>query len=246
MTVSCHNPVILGPTTMVVYPVVQGPKSPNIKTFTTDQGYPGVQGSVSLNDFPGVGAASDGSYLVAVCTRDGSPLAPPGSSNGVGLSRIEIPLSAFGTLPLLGATLIPGDPVDLRFTCFGSGTQPIQVTAYPAAAGPNSPDAQVFVSANGQPTVQADYKRRGNYDVRLDCLMSGTTRSLTVRANAFSPALTITGGGRPSPRPAGFLAVLRERLAVDEPGDVQPRGADAEPASAAQTHRCADAHPDSS
>ena len=191
VTVSCHNPVTIGPTTMVVYPVVQGPKSPNVKTFTTDQGYPGVQGSVSLDDFPGAGAAPDGSYLVALCTRDGSPLAPPGSSNGVGLSRIVIPLSAFGTLPLLGATPTPGDPVDLRFSCFGSGTQPIQVTAYPAAAGPNSPDAQVFVSANGQPTIQAYYSRRGNYDVRLDCLMSGTTKSLTVRASAFSPALTI-------------------------------------------------------
>jgi hypothetical protein len=189
VTVSCNNPTIVGPTTMVVYPVVQGPQSPNVKTFTTGQGYPGVQGSVSLNDFPGAGAASDGSYLVAVCTRDGSPLAPPGSSNGVGMSRIVIPLSAFGTLPLLGAT--PADAVDLPFTCFGAGTQPIQVTAYPAAAGPNSPDAQVFVSANGQPTVQATYNRRGSYDVRLDCLMSGTTKSLTVPAGAFSPALTI-------------------------------------------------------
>jgi hypothetical protein len=175
---------------MVVYPVVQGPQSPNLKTFTTDQGYPGVEGSVSLNDFAGAGATQDGSYLVAVCTRQGSPLDPPGSSSGVEISRIVIPLSAFGTLPLLGATPIPGDPIDLPFTCFGSGTQPVQVTAYPAAAGPNSPDAQVFVSANGQPIVQA-YSRRGSYDVRLDCLMSGTTRSLTVRASAFSPALAI-------------------------------------------------------
>ena len=199
VTVRCHNPVTIGPTTMVVYPVVQGPKSPKLKTFTTDQGYPGVQGSVSLNDFPGAGAASDGSYLVAVCTRDGSPLAPPGSSNGVGLSRIVIPLSAFGTLPLLSATLIPGDPVDLRFTCFGSGTQPIRVTAYPAAAGPDSPDAKVFVSTNGKPTIQADYERRGNYDVRLDCRMSGTTKSLTVRANAFPADLTIREGAGPPP-----------------------------------------------
>jgi hypothetical protein len=199
LTVSCHNPTTVGPTTMVVYPVMQGPKSPNIKTFTTAYGSPGVQGRVSLNDFPGVGTASDGSFLVAVCTRDGSPLAPPGSSNGVGLSRIVIPLSAFGTLPLLGATLIPGDPVDLRFTCFGLATQPIKVTAYPAAAGPNSPDAKVFDSANGQPTVQAGYERRGNYDVRLDCLMSGTTQSLTVRANAFPPDLSIRVGVGPPP-----------------------------------------------
>ena len=195
VTVSCNNPTIVGPTTMVVYPVVQGPHSPNLKTFTTDKGSPGVQGSVSLSDFPGALPASDGSYVVAACARGGSPLDPPGSSSGVVISRIVIPLSAFGTLPLLGAT--PADAVDLPFTCFGSGTQPVQVTAYPAAAGPNSPDAQVFVSANGQPTLQATYGRRGSYDVRLDCLMSGgATRSLTVPASAFPPALAIRKGGQ--------------------------------------------------
>jgi hypothetical protein len=185
VTVSCNNPTYYGPTTMVVYPVVQGPQSPNLKTFTTDQGYPGVQGGVSLNDFVGAGVA-DGSYLVAACTQGGSPLDPPGSSSGVEISRIAIPLSAFGTPPLLGAT--PADGVDLPFTCFGAG--PAQVTAYPAAAGPNSPDAQVF--ANGQPTIQAMYSRRGSYDVGLDCLMSGgASSSLMVPASAFPPALTI-------------------------------------------------------
>jgi hypothetical protein len=73
VTVNCYNPTIVGPTTMVVYPVVQGPQSPNLKTFTTGQGYPGVQGSVSLSDFPGAGAASDGSDGGAGGPRAGAP-----------------------------------------------------------------------------------------------------------------------------------------------------------------------------
>ena len=185
VTVSCNNPTIVGPTTMVVYPVVQGPQSPNVKTFTTDQGNPGVQGGVSLNDFPGAGVASDGSYLVAACTRQGSPLDPPGSSSGAEISRIVIPLSAFGTLPLLGAG--PADPVDLQITCFVAGTQPVQVTAY-ATTDPNGPDAQTFDALG---TLQATYSRRANYDVEVDCSLGGGVLGLPVPANTFPPALTI-------------------------------------------------------
>ncbi len=84
VTVSCKplSPTGSGPTTMVVYPVVQGPQSPNLKTFTPRPGNPGVQGSVSSSDFPGAGAAPDGSYLVAACASGGSPLDPPGSELG--------------------------------------------------------------------------------------------------------------------------------------------------------------------
>ena len=188
VTVSCKplRPTGPGPTTMVVYAVMQGPQSPNLKTFTPDQSG-SLQGTVSLNDFPGAGVAPDGNYLVAACAQGGSPLDPPGSS-GAQISRVVIPLSAFGALPLLGAT--PADGVDLSFTCFGSGPQ-VQVTAYPAAAGPNSPDAQTFDAPGGQSTLQATYSRRANYDVRVDCRMSGVTNSLTVPARAFPPALTM-------------------------------------------------------
>ena len=188
VTVSCKLswPPGPGPTTMVVYPVVQGPQSPNLKTFTADRGYPGVEGSVSRRDFPGAGAAPDGSYLVAACAWGGSPLAPPGSSNGAEISRLVIPLSPFVPLPVLSAT--PADPADLPFTCSYSGVQEIQVTAYPAA-DPLSPDAQVF-SANGS-TVQATYSRRGSYDVRLDCATGNELKSLMVPDSAFPPALTI-------------------------------------------------------
>ena len=188
VTVSCNNPTIVGPTTMIVYPVVEGPQSPNVKTFTTDQGYPGVEGGVSLNDFPGAGVASDGSYLVAACARQGSPLDPPGSSSGVEISRIVIPLSAFGLLPLLAAG--PGDPVELQITCFGAGTQPLQVTAYPASY-PLSPDAQTFDAPAGQPTLQATYSRRANYDVGVECSQGNGLLYLPVPANTFPPALTI-------------------------------------------------------
>ncbi len=51
---------------MVVYPVVEGPQSPNLKTFTPDQSG-SLHGTVSRSDFPGAGAAPDGSYLVAAC-----------------------------------------------------------------------------------------------------------------------------------------------------------------------------------
>ena len=184
VTVSCNNPVIFGPTTMVVYPVVEGPQSPNIKTFTTDQGYPGVQGTVSTSDFPGAGPAPDGSYLVAACTRQGSPLDPPGSSSGVQISRIVIPY--FGNLFQLSAE--PINPVELSFTCsYSPYNVPLQVTAYPAA-DPSSPDAQVF-SGNG--TVQATYKRRGSYDVHLECATGNAFTSTLVRDSAFPPALTI-------------------------------------------------------
>jgi hypothetical protein len=183
VTVSC-NTQSLG-ATMVVYPVVQGPQSPNLKTFTNSWGSPGVQGSVSRSDFPGAGAAADGSYLVAACALGGSPLDPPGSSSAE-ISRIVIPLSPFVPLPVLSAT--PADPVDLPFTCSYPGVQEIQVTAYPAA-DPLSPDAQVF-SANGS-TVQATYSRRGSYDVRLDCATGNELKSLMVPDSTFPPALTI-------------------------------------------------------
>ena len=173
---SCNSPWTYGPTTMVVYPWVQGPQSPNLKSFTADQSG-SVQGTVSRSDFPGAGAAPDGSYLVAACAWGASPLDPPGWS-GAEISRIVIPLWVFVSVPDLVAT--PADPVDLPFACSAPGTAPIQVTAYP--------DAQVF-SANG--TVQATYSRRGGYDVTLECVFGGATKWLTVPDSAFPPALSI-------------------------------------------------------
>jgi hypothetical protein len=189
VTMSCTNPTGVGPTTMVVYPVVQGPQSPNLKTFTAEQGSPGVQGTVSRSDFPGAGAAPDGSYLVAACARWGSPLDPPGSS-AAEISRIVIPLSPFVPVPDLEAAT-PADPVDLPFTCSAPGTAPIEVTAYPAAAGPNSPDAQRFDAPAGQSTLQATYSRRGSYDVGLDCAFGYEHAYLEVPDSAFPPALSI-------------------------------------------------------
>jgi hypothetical protein len=183
VTASCN--VGIGPTTMVVYPVVQGPQSPNLKTFTAGQGSPGVQGSVSLSDFPGAGPAPDGSYLVAACARWGSPLDSPGSASGAQISRIVIPFSPFIPVPWLVAT--PAGPVDLPFNCSAPGTAPIQVTAYPAGRQ-LSPDAQVF-SGNG--TVQGTYRRQGSYDVTLECAAGNALTMLPVADSAFPPALTL-------------------------------------------------------
>ena len=184
VTASCNDPSGYGPTTMVVYPVVQGPQSPNLKTFNAGQGSPGAQGSVSLSDFPGAGPAPDGSYLVAACARWGSPLDPPGSASGAQISRIVIPFSPFIPVPWLVAT--PAGPVDLPFTCSAPGTAPMQVTAYPAGHQ-LSPDAQVF-SGNG--TVQGTYSRQGSYDVILECAAGNALTILPVPDSAFPPALT--------------------------------------------------------
>jgi hypothetical protein len=185
VTVSCKpsSPTGPSPSTMVVYPVVQGPQSPNLKTFTPNQSG-SVQGTVSRSDFPGAYAAPDGSYLVAACASGGSPLDPPGSS-AAEISRFVLPLRIFVPVPDL--TAAPINPDELPFTCSAPGTPPIQVTAYPAA-DPFSPDAQVF-SGNG--TVQATYKRRGSYDVQLDCSSGNAFTSLLVPNSAFIPALTI-------------------------------------------------------
>ncbi len=120
----------------------------------------------------------------------GSPLDPPGSSSGAEISRIVIPLSPFVPVPDLEAAT-PADPVDLPFTCSAPGTAPIQVTAYPAAAGPNSPDAQRFDAPAGQLTLQATYSRRGSYDVGLDCAFGYEHAYLKVPDSAFAPALSI-------------------------------------------------------
>ena len=197
VTVSCNNPNFSSPTKMVVYPVVQGPQSPNLKTFTSGAGSPGVQGSVSSSDFSGAGPAPDGSYLVAACAYWGSPLDPPGSS-AAEISRIVIPHYPFVPYPDLAAT--PADPVNLPFTCSfatqpgasanASGTETVQVTAYPTA-DPLSPDTQTFDAPAGQLTLQATYSRRGSYGVQLDCARGGASNGIPVPDSAFPPALTV-------------------------------------------------------
>jgi hypothetical protein len=185
VTVTCDDPRGTPPT-LVVYPAAEGAQSPNRKTFTGAAGATSVQANLSVEDFPpptGPVRPVDVTYLRAECAQGAAPSQS---------SRIVIPLHAFGTLPFLGAT--PTDTLDLPFTCFGSGAEPVQVTAYPAAAGPNSPDAQTFgPTPAGQSTLQATYSRRGSYDVRLDCqtFWYGVTSSVTVPDNAFPPALTI-------------------------------------------------------
>ena len=182
VTVTCNDPRATPPT-LVVYPAAEGAQSPNRETFTGVGGATSVQAQLSVEDFPPltgpVAQGGDVAYLRAECAQGAAPSQS---------SRIGIPPSAFGTLPLLFAK--PADPLNLPFACLGSGPEPVQVTAYPPAAGPNSPYAQVFVSQSGQ--VQATYTRQDNYDVRLDCLMSGAaTKSLTVPASAFPPVLTL-------------------------------------------------------
>jgi len=198
VTVSCKpaSPTGPRPNTMVIWPVVQGPQSPNLKTFTPDQSG-SVQGTVSSSDFPGAGAAPDGSYLVAACAWGGSPLDPPGSS-GAEISRIVIPHSPFVPWPVF--TAAPINPDELPFTCSfappqgasanAPATDPVTVFAYPAG-NQLSPDAQTFVAPAGQLTLQATYKRRGSYDVGLDCSWGNFTSYLSVPNSAFFPALTI-------------------------------------------------------
>jgi hypothetical protein len=197
VTVSCNNYFSGSTTTMVVYPVVEGPQSPNLKTFTSGAGSPGVRGSVSSSDFPGAGAAPDGSYLVAACAWGGSPLDPPGSS-AAEISRIVIPHYPFAPWPVLVAT--PADPVNLPFTCSfappqgasanAPATDVVTVFAYPVG-DQLSPDAQTFVAPTGQLTLQATYSRRGSYDVGLDCAFGNALSYLRVPDSAFPPALTI-------------------------------------------------------
>ena len=87
---------------------------------------------------------------------------------------------------------IPSSGLQLAITCVNLQTNGIQAVAYPASAGPNSPDAQTFVAPAGQSMLQATYSRRANYNVRVDCsLGGGPIHTVTVLANAFPPLLTI-------------------------------------------------------
>jgi hypothetical protein len=83
----------------------------------------------------------------------------------------------------------------LPFVCVNydaNEAKAIRVVAYPAAAGPNSPDAQTFDALRGQFKLQATYSRRANYDVTVDCSFSGgSLHTVTVPASAFPQALTI-------------------------------------------------------
>ena len=101
VTVSCHNPTVNAPPRWSSIPCA-GAEEPEHQDVHHRLGLPRCAGQPVAQRFPGSGRRLRRSYLVA-CALGGSPLAPPGSSNGVGLGRIVIPLSAFGPLPLLSA-----------------------------------------------------------------------------------------------------------------------------------------------
>ena len=109
-----------------------------------------------------------------------------------GISPFARTLTVFSGQTPRTVRATPSSGLQLAITCANPAANGIHAVAYPAAAGPNSPDAQTFDAPAGQPTLQATYSRRANYDVRVDCSVGGgPIHTLTVLANAFPPALTI-------------------------------------------------------
>ncbi len=126
----------------------------------------------------------NGDYqLTATCASSDTP---PWTATPLTLSSSQIPMTLRAT---------PSSGLQLAITCANPEAPEangIHAVAYPAAAGPNSPDAQTFDAPAGQSTLQATYSRRANYDVRVDCsLGGGPIHTVTVPASAFPPLLTI-------------------------------------------------------
>jgi hypothetical protein len=126
----------------------------------------------------------NGDYqLSATCLSSDNP---PFMATPLTLSSSQIPMTL---------RAIPSSGLQLPFTCvnfYVHDARAIHAVAYPAAAGPNSPDAQTFDAPTGQFKLQATYSRRANYDVTVDCTFNGgSLHTVTVPASAFPPALTI-------------------------------------------------------
>ncbi len=136
VTLTCTDPRG-SPPTLVVYPVTQGPQSPNSKTFTATAGTASVQASLSLDDFPGAGNDPSG-FVRAECAQGAAP-------NQV--SRLVIPLNDFGRLVLLPHK-VGGDAESLACVALSPVAGPLTINVYPTAEGPQGPH---HYSGSGQP-----------------------------------------------------------------------------------------------
>ena len=122
--------------------------------------------------------------LTATCITSGIP--PLAAT--LSLSSSQVPMTLRAT---------PSSGLQLAITCANPEANGIHAVAYPASAGPNSPDTQTFDAPAGQSTLQATYRRRANYDVRVDCsLGGGPIHTLTVPDSTFPLPLTIRIGGQ--------------------------------------------------
>jgi hypothetical protein len=124
----------------------------------------------------------DGNYqLTATCATSGTPRF---AATPLTLYSSQVPMTLRAT---------PSSGLQLAITCVNPKPNGIHAVAYPAAAGPNSPDAQTFdVPAKQSTVLQGTYIRRANYDVRVDCRLGGEqVHTVRVLANAFPPLLAI-------------------------------------------------------
>jgi hypothetical protein len=171
-----RDPQLTSPATLSL--AAQTPNAPQPLSFSGSGSYSPIILPVPPDYFP------NGNYqLTATCASSDTP---PWTATPLTLSSSQIPMTLRAT---------PTSGLQLAITCANPEAEGIHAVAYPASAGPNSPDAQPFDARAGQPTLQATYSRRANYDVRVDCsLGGGPIHTLTVPASAFPPLLTISTG----------------------------------------------------